>query len=228
MTIKPKQHILIFYIVLLMASAIVVLNFSMLVEQEEAHVEEELFPYVEPLPFESGVFERAEFALAYQNMPDDENHNRSMEGYYKRRAFSGAPPVIPHAILNESAFGGKACLQCHQNGGYVEQFKAFAPVTPHPELINCKQCHVPVNTNALFKATAFEGLKAPAIGNRAMEGSPPVIPHTLQLRENCLACHAGPAAPKAIRVTHPERVNCRSCHALKPLTPIEWERPDND
>jgi nitrate reductase (cytochrome), electron transfer subunit len=228
MTIKPKQHILIFYIVLLMAAAIVVLNFSMLQEQEEAYLEEELFPHVETLPFESGVFERADFALAYQNMPDDENHLRTLEGYYKRRAFSGAPPVIPHAILDENTFGGKACLQCHQNGGYVEQFKAYAPVTPHPELINCKQCHVPVNTNSLFKATAFEGLKAPAIGNRAMEGSPPVIPHSLQLRENCLACHAGPAAPKAIRVTHPERVNCRSCHALKPLTPIEWERPAND
>jgi nitrate reductase (cytochrome), electron transfer subunit len=226
--VKPKQQILIFYIVLLMAAAIVVLNFSMLQEQEEAHLEKEIFSPVETLPAESGVFERSDFALAYQNMPDDENQKRTLAGYYKRRAFAGAPPIIPHEILNENTFGGKTCLQCHQNGGYVEQFKAYAPVTPHPELLNCRQCHVPIKSNSLFQNTNFEGLKPAATGNYALQGSPPVIPHALQMRENCLACHAGPAAPKAIRVTHPERINCRSCHALKPLTPSEWVRTTND
>ena len=40
------------------------------------------------------------------------------------------------------------------------------------------------------------------------------MPHSLQNRENCLACHAGPAAPIEIKVSHPERSNCRQCHAL--------------
>lgn len=225
---RPKQHVLIFYTVLLMASAIAVLNYSLLQEQEEARIEEEMHRPMIVLPFEAGVFERADMALAYQHMPDDENPQRNLSDYYKRRAFAGAPPVIPHPILNENTFGEKSCLQCHQNGGYVDQFKAYAPVTPHPELINCKQCHVPVRTTSLFQATAFEGLRPPEIGLRALPGSPPVIPHELQMRENCLTCHAGPAAPRAIRVTHPERINCRQCHALKPHIPFEWTRSTDE
>ena len=115
-------------------------------------------------------------------------------------------------------------MQCHQNGGFVAQFNAYAPVTPHPELINCKQCHVAVKTQSLFKETVFTKLKNPDVGNQALMGSPPVILHALQMRENCLACHGGPAAPKEIRVTHPERVNCRQCHAVKPVLNIEWVR----
>ena len=42
--------------------------------------------------------------------------------------------------------------------------------------------------------------------------SPPAIPHDLQLRGNCLACHSGPAAVAQIRVAHPERADCRQCH----------------
>jgi cytochrome c-type protein NapB len=47
-----------------------------------------------------------------------------------------------------------------------------------------------------------------------MPGSPPPIPHALQMRENCRACHAGPGAVAELRTTHPERVTCRQCHAL--------------
>ena len=56
-----------------------------------------------------------------------------------------------------------------------------------------------------------------------MEGSPPVIPHKLFMRENCLSCHAGPSAPKEIRMSHPERVNCRQCH-VPGNTQEEFER----
>ena len=42
--------------------------------------------------------------------------------------------------------------------------------------------------------------------------SPPTIPHTLQLRENCLACHGGAASRVEIRTSHPERPRCRQCH----------------
>jgi len=111
--------------------------------------------------------------------------------------------------------GGITCLQCHQNGGFTEKFNAYAPVTPHPEMINCRQCHVPQNTQTLFKETNFQKVSAPETGiNSALQGSPPVIPHQIQMRENCLSCHAGPSAPKQIRMSHPERVNCRQCHVL--------------
>ncbi len=165
------------------------------------------------IPSENGVFLRSEFALDYMNMPVDENHQRSIKTYYDNRAYSGAPPSIPHLVKEEMSMGGNTCLQCHQNGGFVSKFEAYAPVTPHPEMINCRQCHVAQMTETIFKETNFLKVTAPLVGiNNALPGSPPVIPHQLQMRENCLSCHAGPAAPKEIRVTHPERINCRQCH----------------
>jgi cytochrome c-type protein NapB len=44
--------------------------------------------------------------------------------------------------------------------------------------------------------------------------NPPPIPHDLQFRENCLTCHAGPAAVAELRTRHPERANCRQCHLV--------------
>jgi cytochrome c-type protein NapB len=70
-------------------------------------------------------------------------------------------------------------------------------------------------TERVFKATQFKKERFSKVGtNKAIRTSPPVIPHSIELRENCLACHAGPAAPKEIRVSHPERVNCRQCHVF--------------
>ncbi|WP_103069424.1 nitrate reductase cytochrome c-type subunit [Aquimarina sediminis] len=165
------------------------------------------------IPSEDGVFRRSEFALEYANMPIDEEHQRSLDTYYDNRAYHGAPPSIPHPVKQEMSMGGNTCLQCHQNGGFVTKFNAYAPVTPHPEMINCRQCHVAQNSETFFAETGFAKNQAPKVGvNNALPGSPPVIPHQIQMRENCLSCHAGPAAPKEIRVTHPERINCRQCH----------------
>lgn len=165
------------------------------------------------MPSEKGVFKRAHHAIDYSSMPVDEDHQRALQTYYDNRAYHGAPPTIPHALDDERTFGGKTCLQCHENGGYVDKYKAYTPVTPHPELVNCRQCHVPEYTSKPFKPTKDLGFETPKVGvNNALLTSPPMIPHQIQLRENCLACHAGPAAPKEIRVSHPERVNCRQCH----------------
>ncbi|MFS4454995.1 cytochrome C [Maribacter sp. 2304DJ31-5] len=165
------------------------------------------------IPSESAVFERSGFALEYLNMPMDENHQRTLDTYYENRAYPGAPPSIPHPVKEKLGMGGVTCLQCHQNGGFVEKFNAYAPVTPHPEMINCKQCHVEQRTRSRFKATHFYKKPAPIVGtNNALPGSPPVIPHQLQMRENCLSCHAGPGAVKELRIDHPERINCRQCH----------------
>lgn len=165
------------------------------------------------IPSEMGVFERSQFALDYANMPIDENHQRTMETYYNNRAYHGAPPSIPHIVKEELSMGGNTCLQCHENGGFVEKFNAYAPVAPHPKMLNCRQCHVAQNTEILFKETTFTKVLAPETDiNNALPGSPPVIPHQIQMRENCLSCHAGPGAPKEIRVTHPERINCMQCH----------------
>ena len=42
--------------------------------------------------------------------------------------------------------------------------------------------------------------------------APPVMPHSAFMRENCLACHSGPAAREEIRTPHPERPRCGQCH----------------
>ena len=136
---------------------------------------------------------------------------RSLDKYYKRRAYIGAPPVIPHEVdreINRS----QRCNTCHEKGGFVPKFNAYTPLTPHPDFSNCMQCHVPLNKADLFVETEWTSIQQPNIHRPALPGSPPPIPHTLQLRENCLSCHAGPAAPIEIRTTHPERHNCRQCH----------------
>lgn len=165
-----------------------------------------------------------------------EAHPRTLEIHRSLRAYPGAPPRIPHGLTDEE-FRKNLCNSCHARGGYTPRFGTYAPVTPHPEFADCLQCHVP---DAMTVGIGIPQLTAdvicaqchvdpdvpppslvsldwvprswPELDQRAMEGSPPQIPHGLQLRGNCLACHAGPSAVEEIRTTHPERTDCRSCH----------------
>ena len=208
-----KRFGIISLFVLLFATFIAVWNFSYQQGLEEAYVPVLSKDTQLKIPSEEGVFRRSKYALGYADMVIDENHQRSLSTYYNNRAFVGAPPTIPHPINNDGVVGGNDCLKCHDNGGFVDKFSAYAPVTPHPEMTNCRQCHVEKKTDRFFKENYFAKIVAPSVGdNNALLTSPPMIPHQIQMRENCLACHAGPAAPKEIRVSHPERVNCRQCH----------------
>jgi cytochrome c-type protein NapB len=128
------------------------------------------------------------------------------------RAYDGAPPVIPHALVGE-------CIRCHDDDGSAIVGVGMAPASPHGDVgaagsfQRCRQCHVPAATSAVMVRSVFSGLPQGAWkGGRATPGAPPTIPHTLQLRENCLACHAGPASRSEIRTSHPERPRCRQCH----------------
>jgi nitrate reductase (cytochrome), electron transfer subunit len=218
---KAKRNIILIFLIL-MVSAIYIIDISIEADLSESNLDSPVSEHMDPAPSETGVFRRSEFSTHYENMPIEEDKQRSLSEYYVNRAFPGAPPIIPHPLLSEEGIGGKSCLQCHENGGYVNQFEAYAPVTPHPELLNCRQCHVKPKTELLFSESDWKKYPHPEIHQSAMKGSPPVIPHDLQLRENCLACHAGPAAPKEILVSHPLRINCRQCHV--PMhTNIEWD-----
>lgn len=202
--------------IMLFIAFIIVWNFSYETGREEAYIPLKKAQEISSIiPSENGVFKRSEHVLDYANMPIDKNHQRTLKNYYKNRAYHGAPPSIPHAVKMERNMGGNTCLKCHENGGFTEKFKAYTPVTPHPELVNCRQCHVPQKTQKLFKEFRYRKVTVPKTGiNNALITSPPVIPHQIQLRENCLSCHAGPSAPKEIRVSHPERINCRQCHVI--------------
>ncbi len=219
--VRKQSKFTIFLFVVLVISAIIIFDVSYLTSQEPAKVEENETEKNPSIPSEEGVFKRSEYALDYTNMPTDEKHQRSLKTYYENRAFPGAPPTIPHSLISEKSIGGLDCLQCHENGGFVAKFEAYAPITPHPEMLNCRQCHVPSQTKLNFKTSNWIKYPHPQIRNSALEGSPPIIPHLLQMRENCLACHAGPAAPVEIKVSHPMRINCRQCHAQGNKT-IEW------
>ena len=48
---------------------------------------------------------------------------------------TGDPPIIPHQVAD--ADNGEECLACHRQG------EGGAPKTPHPWLVDCRQCHIP-------------------------------------------------------------------------------------
>lgn len=141
-----------------------------------------------------------------------------------RRAFDGAPPVVPHMDF------GMTCLECHGAKRVEVPGLGFSPPMPHEgtegisAISRCKQCHVFRQTDELFRENAFAGVaQALDLGPRAHDFAPPRIPHEVFLRENCQACHDGPAAREEIRCTHPERAACTQCH-LRVRTPEVFAR----
>lgn len=209
-----KRLFIISLIVILMVSGIVIVDLSISASKSNALLTDATKPEtdIEATYSENKLFERSALGDTYFEMEFDESKGTSAAESQSRRAYHGAPPTIPHPLLTEVGIGGKSCLQCHQNGGYVDQFKAYAPVTPHPEMLNCRQCHVPTKTKGVFKESNYKKAEFPELHQSAMPGSPPMIPHTLMMRENCMSCHAGAGARKDIRVSHANRVNCRQCH----------------
>jgi cytochrome c-type protein NapB len=143
----------------------------------------------------------------------------------ERRLFDGAPPIIPHPPL------GAACTQCHHQRGMDVPGLGFAPPSPHEQtpgmsaLSRCQQCHLHASQEADFAPNSFQGLAQDLRpGERAWPGAPPHMPHPRNMRENCLACHDGPAAREEIRCSHPERARCEQCHLPQHATDL-FRRP---
>jgi nitrate reductase cytochrome c-type subunit len=143
----------------------------------------------------------------------------------QRRAYEGAPPVIPHKPL------GAACVTCHTETGKPVPELGLAPANPHQapadrgRTQNCRQCHVFQRSTESFVANSFDGLRSASLrGERLYPGAPPLIPHSLQMRQSCNACHSGPAARSEIVCSHPQRANCRQCHLAKSAASLFPER----
>ena len=136
---------------------------------------------------------------------------RTLSEYYSRRQYAGSPPFIPHRV---EAAGEREieCLTCHAKGGWTEELKRHTPITPHPEQVACRQCHVGTGEVKLFVGNDWMSLPPPRLGRSDLPGAPVPIPHDLQMRGNCISCHVGPGTVTAIRVEHPSRGNCRQCH----------------
>ncbi len=128
-----------------------------------------------------------------------------------RRAYDGAPPVIPHSVDQLSS---AACLACHQDS--VRVGTKESAILPHPYLSACQQCHVQDSSRRfepfVLASNGFDGLPAALEGDRAWTGAPPVVPHSTFMRQNCSACH-GPTGAPGLESTHPWRQNCLQCHA---------------
>lgn len=148
---------------------------------------------------------------------------RTLNSFYELRQYPGSPPRVPHTVPSFYQDDNTDCLACHGRGGYDAEQDAYIPVTPHPENENCYQCHVPRRTEKLFVRTNWQSINPPNLGRSQMGGSPPPIPHSLQLREDCIACHTGPAAVAEIRVEHASRGNCRQCHVPMVSTALKTE-----
>ncbi len=130
-----------------------------------------------------------------------------------RRAYHGAPPVIPHPPLSG------ACSTCHTRAGSDVPGIGVAPANPHLQTMGlsdrsrCRQCHVFVQTTVEFRESDFQGLPASAgKGLRAHPLAPPVLPHAVFMYEDCLACHAGVSARADFVCRHAERTRCSQCH----------------
>jgi cytochrome c-type protein NapB len=141
-----------------------------------------------------------------------------------RRYYDGAPPIIPHVPMPG------ACTGCHTPSGRSLPGLGIAPANPHTRTDGigsaamCRQCHVFRATDSVFGGSRFASMKQDLrAGERASPGAPPVIPHALFLREDCVACHAGIAARPEITFDHAERVNCLQCH-LRQATTAELPR----
>ena len=136
----------------------------------------------------------------------------------ERRAYDGAPPVIPHEIDQQRA---EACMTCHGPDSRIQIGGVIPSQISHPYFSNCTQCHVPADglrrfteeeRSRLVVENDFQGLVMAGQGTRAYVGAPPTIPHALWMRQNCVACH-GPGRQNAIQTSHPTRGNCLQCHA---------------
>jgi cytochrome c-type protein NapB len=209
-----------------------------------------LVPAAQPIAAEAEVLRTYAGVLAIppSGARQRDAHPRTLARFRFLRAYPGAPPRIPHGFTADE-FRTGACNTCHERGGYSPRFGAYVPVTPHPDMPACLQCHVGndavtgVTLPNQDPTTVCRQCHAPGAGRwgdatvdwrpmawpilerRAGNHSLPSIPHALVFRTNCLACHSGPSAVAEIRTTHPERASCRQCHVEPDPALGEFVRP---
>ncbi|MBI5300746.1 MAG: ammonia-forming cytochrome c nitrite reductase subunit c552 [Chloroflexi bacterium] len=122
------------------------------------------------------------------------------------RAQVGTPPPIPHSLE-----GRNDCAICHATGvGGAPKFPA-----DHTGRTNemCQVCHKP--GTARPPTTPPSGTPGAQPVTKPAAGTPPKIPHPLQNRDNCLACHqTGIGGSPKVPADHAGRIveTCKGCH----------------
>jgi nitrate reductase (cytochrome), electron transfer subunit len=154
-------------------------------------------------------------ALTNFTLAEDDRQRARLERA-ARRAFDGAPPVVPHPIAQDTS---AACLACHGEGLVIKD--RVAPKISHEPYSSCTQCHAPAAgpqvpvvlaelTDPLTPNT-FAAEFIPARGERVWPEAPPTIPHPTHMRSDCMSCH-GPHGLFGLRTPHPDRQSCTQCH----------------
>ncbi|HEU4996671.1 MAG TPA: hypothetical protein VFT29_17765 [Gemmatimonadaceae bacterium] len=209
-----------------------------------------LAPPDEPIAAEAQVFRTRPGALAIAPASDARRaaHPRTLATFRALRAYPGAPPRIPHGLTPQE-FQTGGCKTCHERGGFSQRFGAYVPVTPHPEMgaclqchvgdgrlmaialpnsdpnARCRQCHAPGAARWTEASVKWKPMSWPELTRKIPGRNPPPIPHALEMRGNCLTCHAAPAGVEDLRTTHPERANCRQCHVAVSADTDAFVRP---
>ncbi|HSJ62737.1 MAG TPA: hypothetical protein VK922_02405 [Gemmatimonadaceae bacterium] len=206
-------------------------------------------PAETPIAAEADVFRTTASVLAISPSTDARRsaHPRTLATFRALRAYPGAPPRIPHG-LTPKEFQTGDCNACHARGGYSQRFGAYVPITPHADMgaclqchvgdamlmaiplpstdpsARCRQCHTPGQERRFEATVDWQPMAWPSTARATPGAPPPAIPHTLQDRGNCVACHAAPAGVEEIRTRHPERSNCRQCHLQADADAGTWRR----
>lgn len=169
-----------------------------------------------------GALQAGVAALPPATRATPEERAAAVDARAARRAFDGAPPVIPHAVDAVR----QDCRSCHANGAVVDGKVARA--MSHAPYEMCQQCHVPVaDPRGVGEAppppeSLFVGRASSGNGVRVWAGAPPTMPHGTWMRESCASCH-GPAGQPGLRTSHPDRQSCNQCHA--PASSLEARFP---
>lgn len=117
------------------------------------------------------------------------------------------PPNIPHTLV-----GRTDCVACHSTG--LAGAPKFPPDHAGRTSDMCQLCHKPGAIGVTTPA-AVASPRPTTPGGTTTAGGPPRIPHSLQGRDNCLACHAtGLGGSPKVPASHAGRTvdTCRTCH----------------
>lgn len=127
---------------------------------------------------------------------------------------AAAPKPIPHALA-----GKQACNACHAPDSSIKP----APADHAGRAENtCTACHQPAGEGTTTPAATFTAAATTAVtstAGTALAGSatpagPKPIPHSLEGKQECNACHAPDSSIKPAPADHAGRANstCTACH----------------
>ena len=129
---RRSRYVLIGLAVVLMATVVVVVGHGLTAGQQPARVPPVEASATPVLPSEAGMYRRAANAVDYAAMPRQPNRRRTLAVFYARRAYPGAPPIIPHAVDDgavSEALGEAAHVDDRRTRGVAHFVAISASVT---------------------------------------------------------------------------------------------------